>query len=111
MSDDDKKKLEHLQDSYYELYTKESRERKHRRYFHIGSIIGITFMFISTPFENEFYSFFGTLGMGLIQGVTGLCFLMSVIFILPGVRAESNAKWQEVEEQRKEIERLRKKIK
>ena len=111
MSDDDKKKLELLEDVYYELFTKESREQRHRRYCHIGSIIGIIFMFISTPFENEFYSFFGTLGMGLIQGVTGLCVLMSVIFLLPGVRAESNAKWQEIEEQRKKIDKLRKKIK
>ena len=110
MSDEDKKKLELLEEEYNELYTKESRERRHLRYCHIGSITGIIFMFISTPFENEFYSFFGTLGMGLIQGVTGLCVLLSVIFLLPGVRAESNAKWQYIEEQRKKIDKLRKKI-
>ena len=111
MSDSEKERFEILERKFEELYLKESRERRHLRYCHLGSITGIIFMFISTPFENEFYSFFGTLGMGLIQGITGLCVVLSVIFLLPGVRAESNAKWQEIEEQRKKIDKLRKKIK
>ena len=105
----DKEKLEILEHEYQELLYTRSRERQHRRYLHIGSIIGIIFMFISTPFENEFYRFFGTLGMGLIQGVTGLCVLMSVIFLLPGVRAEDNRKWEELEIKKKELDKLRKK--
>ena len=66
-------------------------------------------MFISTSFESEFYRFFGTFGMGLIQGVTGLCVLMSVIFLLPGVRAEENRKREELEIKKKELDKLRKK--
>ena len=78
----DKEKLEILEHEYQELLYTRSRERQHRRYLHIGSIIGIIFTFIFTGFEDEFYRFFGTLGMGLINGVTGLCVLMAVIFLI-----------------------------
>jgi uncharacterized membrane protein len=77
-----KRKYHYLEDEIQELLIKENRENRHRRYLNIGAIIGIIFMFISTSNEDEFYSFFGTFGMGIINGVTGLCVLMAVIFLI-----------------------------
>ena len=82
MKEADKKEIESLENEIQELLIKDNKENRHRRYLNIGAIVGIIFMFISTPFENEFYRFFGTFGMGLIQAVTGLCVLMAVIFII-----------------------------
>ncbi len=107
MSDEGEKILS-LEREYNSLFEKRSRERSHRRYLNIGSIIGIIFIFVSTPYEKEFYTFFGTLGMGIIQGLTGLCVLMSVLFILPGVRAEDNRKWEELNILKKKIQKMRK---
>ena len=109
MSDVDKEELEFLEREYQELYIKESRERRHRRYLNIGAVVGIIFIIISTTFENEFYVFLGTLGMGILMGAAGLCILMSFIFLLPGVRAEENRKWEELEIKRRELDKLRKK--
>ena len=95
MSDADEK-ISSLEHEYNSLFEKESRNRRHKRYLNIGSIIGIIFLFVSTPYESEFYIFFGTLGMGIIHGLTGLCVLMSVLSLLPGVRAEDNRKWEEL---------------
>ena len=111
MSDYNEKEIESLEDEIQELLIKENKEAKHRRYLNIGAIIGIIFVFISTGNEDEFYSFFGTFGMGIINGVTGLCVLMAVIFLLPGVRDEERYKWERIEEKRKKIEELKKDIK
>ena len=107
MSDADEKILS-LEREYNSLFENRNRERRHRRYFNIGSIIGIIFIFVSTPYTKEFYTFFGTLGMGIIQGLTGLCVLMSVLFLLPGVRAEDNRKWEELNILKKKIQKMRK---
>ena len=111
MSDSEKERFEILERELEELYRKESRERKHWRYLHIGSILGIIFIIISTPFEREFYRFFGSLGMGIIQALTGLCLLMSFIYLLPGVRQEAKSKWENVQEKKKQLDKLRKNIK
>ena len=91
------------------VFLKADKERTHRRYLNIGAIVGFIFIFVSTEFENEFYNFFGTFGMGILQGASGLCFLMAIIFILPGVRDEEKNKWFEIEKMRKKIENLKKK--
>ena len=52
MSDSEKERFEILEREFEELYLKESRERKHWRYLHIGSILGIIFIIISKPFER-----------------------------------------------------------
>jgi len=82
MSEADKKEIELLEEEIQELLMKENRENRHRRYLNIGAIIGIIFMVISTSNEDEFYRFFGTFGMGIINAVTGLCLLMAVIFLI-----------------------------
>ena len=82
MSDYNKEEISSLEDEIQELLIKENKENRHRRYLNIGAIIGIIFVFISTGNEDEFYSFFGTFGMGIINGVTGLCVLMAVIFLI-----------------------------
>ena len=110
MSDYNEKEIESLEDEIQELQIKVFKEARHRRYLNIGAIIGIIFMFISTGNEDEFYNFFGTLGMGLINGVTGLCVLMAVIFLLPGVRDEERYKWKMINEKRKKIDKLKKDI-
>ena len=46
--------------------------------------------------------------MGLLQGASGLCFLMAVIFLLPGVRDEERYKWVEIERKRKKLDELKK---
>ena len=107
MSDADEK-ISSLEREYNYLFEKESTKRRHKRYLNIGSIIGIIFIVISTPYESEFYIFFGTLGVGIIQGLTGLCVLMSVLFLLPGVRAEDNRKWEELNILKKKINRMKK---
>ena len=82
MSDYNKEEISSLEDEIQELLMKENRENRHRRYLNIGAIIGIIFMVISTSNEDEFYRFFGTFGMGIINAVTGLCLLMAVIFLI-----------------------------
>ena len=105
-----KKEIEELEAEYLEEFLKADKERTHRRYLNIGAVIGIIFVFSSTSFEQEFYRALGTLGMGILQGAAGLCFLMAVIFLLPGVRGEEKYKWKMIEEKRKKIEKLKKDI-
>ena len=78
----DKEEIELLENEIQELLMKENRENRHRRYLNIGAVVGIVFMVISTSNEDEFYRFFGTFGMGIINGIAGLCFLMAVIFLI-----------------------------
>ena len=101
MSEADKREIELLEAEYLEEFLKADKERTHRRYLNIGAIAGIIFVFISTSFEKEFYTALGTLGMGILQGASGLCFLMAIIFLLPGVRDEDRYKWKLIEEKRK----------
>ena len=82
MSEADRKEIESLENEIQELLMKENKENRHRRYLNIGAIVGIIFMVISTSNEDEFYRFFGTFGMSIINGVTGLCILMAVIFLI-----------------------------
>ena len=49
--------------------------------------------------------------MGIIQALTGLCLLMSFIYLLPGVRQEAKDKWENVQEKKKQLDKLRKNIK
>ena len=109
MSEADKKEIELLETEYWEVFLKADKERTHRRYFNIGAIAGFIFVFISTSFEQEFYKVLGTLGMGILQGASGLCFLMAIIFLLPGVRDEERAKWDEIERKRIKIDELKSK--
>tara|TARA_R110000772_G_scaffold231958_1_gene343117 strand:+ start:234 stop:569 length:336 start_codon:yes stop_codon:yes gene_type:complete len=111
VSETEKRLIEELEAEYQEEFLKADKERTHRRYFNIGAIAGFIFVFISTSFEQEFYKVLGTLGMGILQSASGLCFLMAVIFLLPGVRDEERYKWERIEEKRKKIEELKKDIK
>ena len=108
MSEADKREIELLEAEYWDVFLKADKERTHRRYFNIGAIAGFIFVFISTSFEQEFYKVLGTLGMGILQGASGLCFLMAVIFLLPGVRDEERAKWDEIERKRIKLDELKK---
>ena len=108
MSEADKREIELLEAEYWDVFLKADKERTHRRYLNIGAIAGIIFVFISTSFEQEFYKVLGTLGMGILQGASGLCFLMAVIFLLPGVRDEERAKWDEIERKRIKLDELKK---
>ena len=108
MSEADKREIELLEAEYWDVFLKADKERTHRRYFNIGAIAGFIFVFISTSFEQQFYKVLGTLGMGILQGASGLCFLMAVIFLLPGVRDEERAKWDEIERKRIKLDELKK---
>ena len=110
MSEIDKEEIAFLEREYYELYVKESRERKHRRYLNAGAIVGIIFVLLSSSFEKGFYKIFGTLGMGVLNSAAGLCFLMSIIFLLPGVRDEDKYKWKQIEIKRKKLDELKSKL-
>ena len=107
----DNKEIELLEDEIQELLMKENRENKHRRYLNIGAIVGIIFMFVSTGNEDEFYSFFGTFGMGIINGVTGLCVLMAVIFLIARFTGgDENIRQYEIDRKREKLNELRKEI-
>ena len=110
MSEAEKREIEELEAEYREEFLKADKERTHRRYFNIGAIAGFIFIFISTSFEQEFYKVLGTLGMGILQGASGLCFVMAIILNLPGVRDENRYKWKMINEKRKTIEKLKKDI-
>ena len=103
MSETEKRLIRELEIEYREEFLKADKERTHTRYFNIGAIAGFIFVFISTSFEQEFYKVLGTLGMGILQGASGLCFGMAIILNLPGVRDENRYKWKMIEEKRKKI--------
>ena len=108
----DNKEIELLEDEIQELLMKENRENKHRRYLNIGAIVGIIFMFVSTGNEDEFYSFFGTFGMGIINGVTAICVLMAVIFLIARFTGGGeNIRQYEIDRKRKRLNELTKNIK
>jgi|TARA_B110000261_G_C12811384_1_gene248494 uncharacterized membrane protein len=107
----DNKEIELLEDEIQELLMKENRENKHRRYLNIGAIVGIIFMFVSTGNEDEFYSFFGTFGMGIINGVTAICVLMAVIFLIARFTGGGeNIRQYEIDRKREKLNKLRKEI-
>ena len=109
MSEADKKEIELLEEEIQELLMKENRENRHRRYLNIGAIIGIIFMVISTSNEDEFYRFFGTFGMGIINAVTGLCLLMAVIFLIARFTGGGeNIRQYEIDRKIKELDELKK---
>ena len=112
MSDYNKEEIEFLENEIQELQIKESRENKHRRYLNIGAVVGIVFMVISTSNEDEFYRFFGTFGMGIIYGITGLCVLMAVIFLIARFTGGGeNIRQYEIDRKIKELKKLKKDIK
>ena len=107
----DSKEIELLEDEIQELLMKENRENRHRRYLNIGAIVGIIFMFVSTGNEDEFYSFFGTFGMGIINGVTGLCVLMAVIFLIARFTGgDENIRQYEIDRKKEKLNELKKEI-
>lgn len=110
MSEADRREIQELEDEYLEQLLKADKEQTQQRYLNIGAVIGIIFIFTSASFEQEFYRLLGTLGMGILQGAAGLCMLMAIIFLLPGVRAENKYRWKMLEEKRKKIEKLKKDI-
>tara|TARA_Y100000389_G_scaffold196875_1_gene230476 strand:+ start:860 stop:1195 length:336 start_codon:yes stop_codon:yes gene_type:complete len=111
MSEADKKEIELLADEIQELLMKENREIRHRRYLNIGAIVGIIFMVISSSNEDEFYRFFGTFGMSIIYGITGLCLLMAVIFLIARFNyGKDNTRQYEIEIKKKKLNELTKNI-
>ena len=109
MSEADKKEIELLEDEIQELLMKENRENRHRRYLNIGAVVGIVFMVISTSNEDEFYTFFGTFGMGIINGITGLCVLMAVIFLIARFTGGGeNIRQYEIDRKKEKLNELKK---
>ena len=109
MSDYNEKEIESLEDEIQELLIKENKENRHRRYLNIGAVVGIVFMVISTSNEDEFYRFFGTFGMSIINGVTGLCILMAVIFLIARFTGGGeNIRQYEIDRKIKELDELKK---
>ena len=107
----DKEEIELLENEIQELLIKENRENRHRRYLNIGAIIGIIFMVISTSNEDEFYRFFGTFGMGIINAVTGLCLLMAVIFLIARFTGgDENIRQYEIDRKKEKLNELKKEI-
>jgi len=111
VSDYNKEEIASLEGEIEELQIKVSKEARHRRYLNIGAIIGVIFMFISTGNEDEFYNFFGTFGMGIINGVTGLCVLMAVIFLIARFTGgDENIRQYEIDRKREKLNELKKEI-
>ena len=111
MSEADKKEIEALENEIQELLMKDNKENRHRRYLNIGAIVGIIFMVMSTSNEDEFYRFFGTFGMSIINGVTGLCVLMAVIFLIARFTGgDENIRQYEIDRKREKLNELRKEI-
>ena len=111
MSDYNKEEISSLEDEIQELLIKENKENRHRRYLNIGAIIGIIFMFVSTGNEDEFYNFFGTFGMGIINGVTAICVLMAVIFLIARFTGGGeNIRQYEIDSKREKLDKLKKEI-
>ena len=112
MSEADRKEIESLENEIQELLMKENKENRHRRYLNIGAIVGIIFMVISTSNEDEFYRFFGTFGMSIINGVTGLCILMAVIFLIARFTGGGeNIRQYEIDIKTKKLKELKENIK
>ena len=111
MSDYNKEEISSLEDEIQELLIKENKENRHRRYLNIGAIIGIIFIFVSTGNEDEFYNFFGTFGMGIINGVTAICVLMAVIFLIARFTGGGeNIRQYEIDSKREKLDKLKKEI-
>ena len=111
MSEAEKREIESLENEIQELLMKENKENRHRRYLNIGAIVGIIFMVISTSNEDEFYRFFGTFGMSIINGVTGLCILMAVIFLVARFTGGGeNIRQYEIEIKTKKLKELKENI-
>ena len=109
MSDYNKREIEEIENEISELLIKEDREKRHRRYLNIGAVVGIVFMVISTSNEDEFYRFFGTFGMGIIQGVTGLCVVVAVIFLIARFTGGGeNIRQYEIDRKKEKLDELRK---
>ena len=109
MSDYNKREIEEIENEISELLIKEDRENRHRRYLNIGAVVGIVFMVISTSNEDEFYRFFGTFGMGIINGITGLCVLMAVIFLIARFTGGGeNIRQYEIDRKKEKLDELRK---
>ena len=103
-----REEIDRLEQEIQEESNNISKENMHRYYFRVGAIVGIIFVAISSFFENGFYEFFGTFGMGLLNGAAGLCILMAIISSLPGVKSDDKFKLDILKEKRKTLEKLKK---
>jgi len=111
MSDYNKREIEEIENEISELLIKESTEKKHWSYINIGAIIGIIFMIISTANEDTSYKFFGTFGMGIIQGVTGLCVLLAAIKLIARFTGGGeNIRQYEIDRKKEKLDELRRDI-
>ena len=107
----DKQELKFLEREYEELYLGQIKKEKNLYYARVGSVIAIIFIGVSTIFNNDFYRFFGTFGMTMLNGVGGICIVFTIISFLPAYKRDNNFKWDLIERKRKELEKLRKQVK
>ena len=106
-----KEELEFLESELQQLYTEANKNERHLYFVRIGSVVAIIFVAVSTIFDNEFYRFFGTFGMTMLNGVGGFCILFTIISLLPGYKRDNKSKWDFIEMKRKELDELKKKAK
>jgi len=104
----DDREIERAEQYYRERYESASRDDKHTYYARIGSVAGIIFIIISGIFSGEFYKLFGTIGMTLLNGVAGICIFIAGISLLPGYKRDNKMKWDIIDRERKELDKLRK---
>ena len=102
-----KEELEFLERELQELYIKTIKNERHLYYARVGSIVSIIFIGVSTIFNSEFYRFFGTFGMAMLNAVGGMCILFAIISLLPGYKRDNKFKWDLIERKRKELEKLK----
>ena len=107
----DKQELKFLEREYEELYLGQRKNEQHLYYARVGSVAAIIFIGVSTIFDNEFYRFFGTFGMTMLNGVGGICIVFTIISFLPAYKRDNNFNWDIIERKRKELDKLRKKVK
>ena len=108
MSESDNEEIKFLEREYQESLSQYFRNNKHTYYAKVGSIIGIVFIVVSSIFNDEFYKFFGTFGMLMLNGVSGMCIIFTIISLLPSYKDEEKFKWHVLETQRKKLEKLKK---
>ena len=107
----DKQELKFLEREYEELYLGQIKKEKNLYYARVGSVVAIIFIGVSTIFNNDFYRFFGTFGMTMLNGVGGICIVFTIISFLPAYKRDNKSKWDFIEMKRKELDELKKKAK
>ena len=104
----DKEEIKLLVREYEESLSDFHKNQRHLYYAKVGAVIGIFFIVISSFLNDEFYKFFGTFGMTMLNGVAGICILFAIISMLPSYKEDEKWKWHILERQRKKIEKLKK---